>query len=213
MMMSWACRSRYGRKPWVPKMLSPVQMRRPGRLADRAQRVRVEVSTSSHIRSYGSIARASLIAPPSLKRNATSSAIPTSGPSSSRNVPTIALGVAQGRPARRRRPRAASGRRLGVRHGPSSGNRFVLRAVKPRSRTSAASARRSSVVSTCGTPSRSARAAADRAAVRPVQPQLVAQLAAQQLPDRRVQHLAANVPERRVDPGHRLPGDAAGVAD
>ena len=55
-------------------------------------------------------------------------------------------------------------------------------------------------------------AVARGAAMRPVEAQLVAQLAAQQLPDGRVQGLAANVPQGGVDARHGLPGDAAAVS-
>jgi len=157
MTMSWAWRSRNGRNPYVPKRLSPWQMvvvvdsritfMAPGS----------NVSVSSHMRSYGSSARTSLIAPPSSKAKATSNAMPTSGPSSSRKVRMMwmVLRIAPGEASPGEEPnglRAAAGAGRSCR-----GSMLVLTPVKPRSRTSRARRRRSSVVSILGTPRRSAR--------------------------------------------------------
>ena len=102
------------------------------------------VSVSSHIRSYGSRALARRAAPPNLKWNPTSSAIPTSGPRVSLKVPII-------RSAWRRPEEGASPTPLGtpVPSGSSSkGIRFVLIAVKPRSSTSLANSSKSATVRT-----------------------------------------------------------------
>jgi len=50
-----------------------------------------------------------------------------------------------------------------------------------------------------------------RTAVRPVEPQMVTHLAAQELPDRRIERLAPNVPQGGIDPRHGLPGDPSHV--
>ena len=57
----------------------------------------------------------------------------------------------------------------------------------------------------------SVTARAHRTAVRPVEAQAIAQLAAEQLPHRCTQRLAANVPQGRVDARHRLPSETTGV--